>query len=99
MDNCLRCQQPHENNDHILQCQQEGAQEQWVQSIQTLELHLCRLQAPPNLPNALISLLNSWRNQQPFTINPAWDTVTCFMIQAQQLISGKLTLEGCIHSS
>jgi hypothetical protein len=99
IDNCPRCQQPHENNDHILQCQQLGAQEQWIQSLQNLEINLCRLQAPPNLPTALISLLDSWRNKQRFQVNPAWDTVTRSMIKAQQLIGGKLTLEGCIHSS
>ena len=99
IDNCPRCQQPHENNDHIMQCQHVEAQEQWTQSLHTMDLHLSRLQAPPNLSTALLSLLDSWRNNTSFTVNPAWDTVTSSMIQAQQLIGGKLTLEGCIHSS
>ena len=98
-DNCPRCQQPHENNDHIMQCQHVEAQEQWTQSLLTMDLHLSRLQAPPHLCNAITSLLNSWRNKTSFTVNPAWDTVTSSLIQAQQIIGGKLTLEGCIHSS
>ena len=65
----------------------------------TISLHLSRLQAPPHLCNAITSLLNSWRNKTSFTVNPAWDTVTSSLIHAQQLIGGKLTLEGCIHSS
>ena len=54
IDNCPRCQLPHENNDHIIQCQQAGAQEQWTESLHTMDLHLSRLQAPPNLSNALM---------------------------------------------
>ena len=99
LDHCPRCQQNHENNDDILLCQQASAQEQWVESLGKLEIQLAMLQAPPHLSTAIISFLDSWRDGTEFHINPSWDIDTQIMMMQQQTIGGKLTIEGCIHSS
>ena len=99
LDHCPRCQQNHENNDHVLLCQQTSAQEQWVESLGKLEIQLAMLQAPTQLSTAIISFLDSWRDGTEFHINPTWDIDTQIMMTQQQTIGGKLTLEGCIHSS
>jgi hypothetical protein len=99
LDHCPRCETPHENNDHVLLCPQESAQEQWTDSLGKLELQLAYMQAPHHLISAIISFLDSWRTGSDFHINPLWDIDTQIMMTNQQSIGGKLTMEGCIHSS
>ena len=75
------------------------ATEQWAESLSQLELKLAILQSPPHLSTAIISFLDSWRDGKEFQISQLWDIDTQIMMMHQQTIGGKLTIEGCIHSS
>ena len=99
IDNCPRCDMPSEDNDHILRCLAPSANEQWTLSLQSLEHKLLSLQAPRDLSEAIITMLESWRLQRPFECNPLWDLNTTLLITLQSTIGAKLMLEGCIHNS
>ena len=62
---CPGCNFPLEDTTHILTCKAPGATHQWNESITTLKTWLIQHDAAPELANAIIEGLTSWRNNHP----------------------------------
>ena len=62
---CPGCKHPLETTVHILRCPANGAKTSWDDAIDTLQKWLERKDAAPELAQAIIQGLNSWRNNTP----------------------------------
>ena len=83
---------------HVLQCQSEGAKEQWTASTNKLWKWMQRLTTLPRLQEAIITNLSHWRDDEPVHYPQGghqWPHVRQ-AIHDQDDIGWGLMLEGCV---
>ncbi len=61
---CRRCGAP-ETTTHVLQCQADGAKEQWMTSTDKLWKWMRKLTTLPGLQDVIITNLSHWREDRP----------------------------------
>jgi hypothetical protein len=58
---CPRCQDPHEDVQHMWLCQGKDSPQHWVNALQALAIELRRLQTDPVLATIIINRLRTWQ--------------------------------------
>ena len=69
---CPCCNQDHEDTTHVLQCSAAGAAELWETNMGKMQQKLLSMDTRPHLLEAIMSRLNQWRRNQPFTNESYW---------------------------
>ena len=66
---CPICSHSPENTEHILKCKSIGSTKVWDSSLKDLEKWLEQRNAAPELADAIIQGLRTWRNNQPMPVS------------------------------
>jgi hypothetical protein len=96
---CPRCS-AFEDTQHVLLCNAPNAQRQWDASIDNLAVWLTKARTLPDLQRAILSRLQSWRQQTEYPAAPNynWPGVNA-LILAQDSIGWQSFLEGSVLHS
>jgi hypothetical protein len=92
---CPRCT-AFEDTAHVLVCPAPRATTQWESSLSKLDIWLRKAATMPDLRNAILSRLRSWRANEEFQVpSYTWPGVNN-LLQQQDLIGWRAFLEGAI---
>jgi hypothetical protein len=91
---CPRCTE-FETTEHVISCQAPNAQRQWDANITKVTQWLTKTQTLPEIQQAILSRIQSWRNQDERFIAPnyRWPGLNTLVL-AQDTIGWKNFLEG-----
>jgi hypothetical protein len=90
---CPRCGE-HEDARHVWSCHGKGADDIWLQSLSELECWMSQVQTDPDVQHAILSHLQSWRenNGEPLPTNFLLDEA----LSSQECLGWQRFFEGWI---
>ena len=91
---CPRCENETEDELHVWQCQGEGVEGKWKESIQKLHLWLLRSRSQPNLAAVICDRLSAWRSNSAPTVPVSYFLGLRATVQAQDEVGWRSFLEG-----
>jgi hypothetical protein len=93
---CPRCT-AFENTEHVILCPAPNAKRQWEATLAQLDQWLTKALTLPDIQAAIMTRLQSWRNQDAVLPPPTynWPGVND-LVKHQDLIGWKNFLEGCV---
>jgi hypothetical protein len=93
-NSCPHCGLP-ESAQHVWTCQDPSVSQIWLQSLTKLQRALHKINTDPDLVNAIILYLNSWRNNS--SLRDITKDTLINLLQAQETIGAQQFFEGWIH--
>ena len=92
---CPRCECPHEDTNHVLQCQGQGTTRTFRKSLQVLRTYMKDNHTSPLVRHTMLRCIRKWRNREPIRMSTIPEGMRT-AVRAQTRIGWKNLLEGVI---
>ena len=85
---CPRCSMP-EDSTNVLRCTAQDASTEWLKGLASLIETMVRCHTPIDIQTAIVSRLQSWRENAPLLPDPTWTPALSALISSQDHIGWK----------
>ena len=94
---CPRCNNPVEDNTHILECKAVGARAEWTLACKKVDDWLNTATTCPELTRLVIKALDNWKDKKPIVYDSDLDFPGIKkLLEAQEKIGWRLFFDGCL---